>query len=135
MCRVLVDGLWCTISNTSSSSCSLRLPQPARVCHGTACFSQITMHRFKYTSVRLSLIRISTLMFLRCSERISVAKTINVMHICKLRIRHFCCCYCYCYRYYCPSLITALQLSVPPSNELNNIKRHQHKNVVTRKRW
>jgi hypothetical protein len=40
-----------------------------------------------------------------------------------------------CYRYYCLNLVTALQLSVPPSNELNNTKRHQHKNVVTLKRW
>jgi hypothetical protein len=47
-----------------------------------------------------------------------------------------------CYRYYCPSVITALKLSVlprtlsgkPPSNDHNNTKRHEGKNVVTRKR-
>jgi hypothetical protein len=46
-----------------------------------------------------------------------------------------------CYRYYRPSLITALQLSVllqtfsaePPSNDYNNTKGHQCKNVATRK--
>jgi hypothetical protein len=108
--------------------------------------TQITMRRFKYTLVRLSPIWISTLIFPQCSERISIAKTIHEMHINILRIyksRHFCCWYCSCYRYYCPSLLTALQLSVlsrthtaePTTNDHNNTKRHQRKNVVTRKRW
>jgi hypothetical protein len=49
------------------------------------------MHHLKYMSVKLSLIRISMLIFLQCSERISIAKTIHkiicVLHISKSR--HF----------------------------------------------
>jgi hypothetical protein len=61
-----------------------------------ACFSQITMHPFKYTSVGLSPIPI----FPQCSERISIAKTIQEMHIRELRVSRSsicCCCHSYCY--------------------------------------
>jgi hypothetical protein len=96
----------------------------------------------KCTSVRLSPIRISTLIFPLCSGRISIAKTIHEMRICTLRIsksRHFCCCHRPCYRCYCQSLTTALQLSVlarnlsaePSSNDHSNTKRRRRKNVVT----
>jgi hypothetical protein len=95
----------------------LLIPHTACMRHDSVRFSQITMRRFKFTSVRLSLVQISTMMFPQCSERISIAETTHELHICILRIskfRHFCCCHCSCYRYYCPSLITALQLSVLP---------------------
>jgi hypothetical protein len=45
------------------------------------CFSHIMMHSFKYTSVRLSPIRKSTLTFPQCSETICIAKTTNKMRI------------------------------------------------------
>jgi hypothetical protein len=143
MCRVLVNGLSCMMSNTPSSSRTLRLPRPAYA-RGVTVFSQITMHRLKYATVRLSSIRISMLIFPQYSERISIVKTIHQMHMCILRIskfRHISCCHC-CYRYYSRSLITALQLSElprnlsaePPSNDHNNTKWHQRRNVETRKR-
>jgi hypothetical protein len=110
--------------------------------HESACFSQITMHHFKYTSGRFPLIRILTLKFPQCSKRISIAKTIHKMHICILCIskyRHFCCYHCSYNRYYCLSLTTLLQLSVLPWtlsaeplwNDENNTNWHQCKNVVT----
>jgi hypothetical protein len=44
--------------------------------HDIACFSQITMHPFKYiSSARYSPIRVSMLIFLQCSERIYIEKT------------------------------------------------------------
>jgi hypothetical protein len=61
--------------------------------------SDCTIRCFKHTSVRLIAVRISVLIFRRCSERISIAKTTHELHICKLRIiksRHFCCCFCRC---------------------------------------
>jgi len=82
--------------------------------HEGDCFSQITKHAFKYTSVR-SPVRISILILPECSERISIAKTTHEIHIRILHIsksRHSCRCHCSCYRDYCPSLITALQLFV-----------------------
>jgi hypothetical protein len=114
--------------------------------HDSACFSQITMHRFKYTSVRLAAIRLSALIFPQRSGRISIAKTMHEMQISIFRIskyRHLCCCPCSCYWHYCPNLITALQLSVlpgilsakPPSSDHNGKKRHQRKKSVTWERY
>jgi hypothetical protein len=48
-----------------------------------------------------------------------------------------------CYRYYCPSLLSVLQLSVLPltistefpTNHHSNTERHQRKSAVTQKRW
>jgi hypothetical protein len=42
--------------------------------HERACFFQITVHSFKYTSVRLSLMRISMLIFPQCKEKNFIAK-------------------------------------------------------------
>jgi hypothetical protein len=56
------------------------------------------------------------LIFLQCSERMSVPITIQEMHIWKLRIgkcRHCCCYHCSCCRYHYPGLITVCQLSLP----------------------
>jgi hypothetical protein len=117
--RVLVDGL-CARHPTHS-------PHPAHcafqgqhvMSRESACFSQITMHPFKYTSVSLYPNQISRLIFPQCSERISFAKTIHEMHIriCHIsKSRHYCCCHRSCYRYYCPSPITALRLSLRQRN-------------------
>lgn len=110
--RTLDGGLSCTTSNASS--------WPRR----------ITMRHFKYTSVWLSAIRISTLIFPQFSERISITDTIHEMHICIPSIsnsKHFCCCHCSCYQHYCPITITVLQL--PVINKLS-ARNPQLKNVI-----
>lgn len=123
MCRGPVDVLPC-VTSAPHSDCVFH-GRPARVCAMTACFSQITTHRFKYTSVRQCSIWISTLIFPQCSERISIGKSIREIHICILRIgksRLFCCCQYSCYRHDGPSVLNSRQLSTPPSNTLNNLK-------------
>jgi hypothetical protein len=93
----------------------------------------------------LSPFRISTLIFRQYSERIFIAKAKHEIHIrvlCISKSGHFCCCHCSCYRYYCPSMVTALQLSAlsrtlsaeSPLNDKNNTMRHESKNVIW-KRW
>jgi hypothetical protein len=54
--------------------------------HSSICFLQIAMHCFKHTSVRLSPIRISTMVFPQCSEKISIALTVHKMHVCKFHV-------------------------------------------------
>lgn len=54
--------------------------------HHGVCFPQIMLHRFKVMSVRQSPVRIPTLIWTRCSERIHIAKTTHEMRICILRV-------------------------------------------------
>jgi hypothetical protein len=65
------------------------------------------LHCSKYTFVRLSPTRISTVTSPQSSERISIVITIHEIHISAHsawanKSRNFCCCHCNC-RYYCPS--------------------------------
>jgi hypothetical protein len=91
-------------------------------------------HRIKYTSIRLSPIQT----FPQCNDRISVSKTVHEMHI-RIHVSesmHLCCGHCSCYRYYCPSLITALQQSALPGTlcteaPLNNDNSKTDINVKT----
>jgi hypothetical protein len=100
------------------------------VFRGTTCALGMWMHHFKHTSVRLSLIWISMLIFPQCSQSIPTVKTIYIMHICKLCIsqsRHSCSYHCYCYVYYHPSLdnyssLTTSTVYQPPSNDHSNKK-------------
>jgi hypothetical protein len=77
-----------------------------RMRHESACFCHVTMHPFKYTSVRLSPIRISMLTF--NAGKVSIAKTVHDVHVCILCVskssRIFCC-YRSCYRQCCPRVI------------------------------
>jgi hypothetical protein len=105
--------------------------------HDSACFSQITTHRFKFSDpdIDADIPSMQPEIFYRMNH-------LHEMHICTLRIntcRHYCCCHCSCYRYYCPSLITVCTCTNPQHG--NPVKRSQKYKAtcslkrLTRKRW
>jgi hypothetical protein len=108
--RLLVDGLSDTISSLSVTLC---LPWAASNASWECLFLSDYDASFKYTSTKLFSIRISMLTSPEYSEGISVGKKhTNCIsaHSALVNTSIFYCCR-YCYRYYCQSLITALQLS------------------------
>lgn len=77
-CRVTSAGWW---GFRAWYQIYLPVPQP------TACARGMRMpdsFRLRWIVSRLSPIRISVLMFLQCNERISIAKIIHELYICKL---------------------------------------------------
>jgi hypothetical protein len=135
------------ILHIASSTASTRMR------HDSACFSQITMHHFKYVGkdvadqdIDADIPSVQRENFHRKNQTISayfalaypdifvVTIVLEDSHLDTHRRENLKSYHCTCYRYYCPSLKTALQLSVLPrtiSAESNdhNAKLHQRKNM------